>query len=166
MHGHLVWKDFNTAVSLKTIIRQGEQEIELRNLLTNLRAYKASPSQAKWLQQFQWDDLKKTNGDLLLSRMSTNGLFVFPTHKEECDHNKSKLLEVNKSFPVAQVKAVSKGPHSLIRESDKAGGLLNTVYITKKSKVMLTVNLSVRFGLFNGALVIVEDIIYLNGRRC
>lgn len=120
MHGHLVWKDFNTAVSLKTIIRQGEQERELRDLLTNLRAYKASPSQAKWLQQFQWDNLKKTNGDLLLSRMATNGLFVFPTHKEEWDHNKSKLLEVNKSFPVAQVKAVSKGPHSLIGESDKA----------------------------------------------
>lgn len=80
MHGHLVWKDFNTAASLKTKIRQGEQERELRDLLTNLRTYKASPSQAKWLQQFQWDNLKKTNGDLLLSRISTNGLFVFPTH--------------------------------------------------------------------------------------
>lgn len=128
MHGHLVWKDFNTAVSLKTIIRQGEQERELRDLPTNLRTYKASPSQAKWLQQFQWDNLKKTNGDLLLSRISTNGLFVFPTHKEEWVHIKSKLLEVNKSFTVAQVKAVSKGPHSVIGECDKAGGLLNTVY--------------------------------------
>lgn len=29
---------------------------------------------------------------------------------------------------------------------------------------MLTVNLSVRFGLFNSALGIVENIIYLNGR--
>lgn len=76
--------------------------------------------------------------------MSTNGHFVSPTHKEEWTHNKSNLLEVNKSFPVAQEKPVSKGPHSLIGESDKAGGLLNTVYIAKKSKVMLTVNLSVR----------------------
>lgn len=91
MHGHLVWKDINTAVSLKTIIRQGEQERELMDLLTNLRTYTASPSQAKWLQQFQWDNLKKTNEDLLLSRISTNGLFVFPTHKEEWAHIKSKL---------------------------------------------------------------------------
>lgn len=30
---------------------------------------------------------------------------------------------------------------------------------------MLTVNLSVRFGLFNSALGIVENIIYLNGRK-
>lgn len=47
-------------------------------------------------------------------------LFSPPMHKEEWAHNKSKLLDVNKSFPVAQVKAVSKGPHSLIGESDKA----------------------------------------------
>lgn len=50
--------------------------------------------------------------------MSTNGLCVFPTHKEEWAHNKSKLQEVNKSFAVAQVKAVSKGPHSLTGESE------------------------------------------------
>lgn len=37
-------------------------------------------------------------------------LCVFPTHKEEWAHNKSRSLEFNKSFAVAQVKAVSKGP--------------------------------------------------------
>jgi hypothetical protein len=63
MHGHLVWQDFQTAVSLTTIIRQGEEEKELRDVLNNLRQYKATPSQAKWLRQFQWDNLKEKHMD-------------------------------------------------------------------------------------------------------
>lgn len=59
MHGVLVWQDFQTAVALKTIIRQGEQEKELKDVLSNLRQYKVTPPQAIWLQQFQWNNLKK-----------------------------------------------------------------------------------------------------------
>jgi hypothetical protein len=159
MHGHLVWQDFQMAVSLTAIIRQGEEEKELRYVLNNLRQYKATPSQAKWLQQFQWDNLKKknTHGQTLLTNTSTSGLFVFPTHNEEWAHNKSKLLQVNQSYPVAKVVAISKGPHSNTRESERAGGLLKTIYISKNFKVMLTVNLCVPFGLFNGAIGIVKD---------
>lgn len=43
MHGVLVWQDFQTAVALKTIIRQGEQEKELKDVLSNLRQYKVTP---------------------------------------------------------------------------------------------------------------------------
>lgn len=97
--------------------------------------------------------------------MSDRGLFVFPTHDEEWSHNKSKLLEVNKLFPVAKITAVRKGSHSKSDESEKAGGLLNTLYISKGSKVMLSVNLCVRYGLFNGAIGITEDSIYCSERR-
>lgn len=51
MHDHLVWRDFKKVVFLKAIIRQREQEKELRGALTNLRTYNAKPSQGKWLQQ-------------------------------------------------------------------------------------------------------------------
>lgn len=61
MHGVLVWQDFQTAVALKTIIRQGEQEKELKDVLSNLRQYKVTPPQAIWLQQFQWNNLQKMN---------------------------------------------------------------------------------------------------------
>lgn len=165
MHGVLVWQDFQTAVALKTIIRQGEQEKELKDVLSNLRQYKVTPPQAIWLQQFQWNNLKKKYGDELLKVMSDRGLFVFPTHDEEWSHNKSKLLEVNKLFPVAKITAVGKGSHSKSGESEKAGGLLNTLYISKGSKVMLSVNLCVRYGLFNGAIGIIEDILYFSERR-
>lgn len=88
--------------------------------------------------------------------MSDRGLFVFPTHDEEWSHNKSKLLEVNNLFPVAKITDVGKCSHSKSGESEKAGGLPNTLYICKGSKVMLSVNLCVRCGLFNSAIGLVE----------
>lgn len=47
MHGGLVWQEFNTAVALKNVIRQGEHEKELRGVLSSLREYRASPCQAQ-----------------------------------------------------------------------------------------------------------------------
>jgi hypothetical protein len=97
--------------------------------------------------------------------MSDRGLFVFPTHDEEWKHNSEKLIEINQEHPVAKINAISKGPHSKTRENEKAGGLLNSVLLCWKAKVMITVNLCVEFGLFNGAIGIVEDILYFNERK-
>jgi hypothetical protein len=47
--------------------------------------------------------------------------------------------------------------------SDKAGGLLPVVYICKGAKVMLTANMCVPYGLFNGSMGRVEEIIYNTG---
>lgn len=47
MHGVLVWQEFNIAVALKNVIRQGEHEKELRGVLSCLREYRASPCQAQ-----------------------------------------------------------------------------------------------------------------------
>ena len=130
-HGVLVWQDFKTAVVLKKIIRQEENEKELRDVLSSLREYRATPNQAQWLQQFQWNNLKITHGEKLLERMSQSGLFVIPTHEEEWNHNEMKLSDVNKMFPVAKINSVSKGPHSKTNESKKSGGLIDTLYICK-----------------------------------
>lgn len=61
MHGVLVWQEFNTSVVLKNVIQE-EHEKELKDVLSCLREYKASPCQAQWLQQFQRNNLKLTHG--------------------------------------------------------------------------------------------------------
>jgi hypothetical protein len=53
MHGSLVWKEFNAAVLLSTVIRQGEDQTKFKNVLSSLREYKLSSDQAKWLQNYQ-----------------------------------------------------------------------------------------------------------------
>ncbi|XP_021343371.1 ATP-dependent DNA helicase PIF1-like [Mizuhopecten yessoensis] len=165
MHGVLVWNEFDTAVHLQNIVRQGREEEEFRDILLALRQHNVSSTQAKWLQQFQWNNLKAAYGEELLYSMSDEGLFVFPTHAEEWQHNKSKLLEANRNFPIAKCIAVSTGPHSKGGESCKAGGLLDTPYLCRNATVMLSVNLCVPYGLFNGAMGRVTDIIYLENKR-
>ena len=164
LHGVLVWNEFNCAVNLQNIVRQGNNE-QLKNVQLALREYKTTSEHAHWLQMFQWHNLKHSHGENLLKRMSANGLFVFPTHQEVWTHNKSKLIEVNTQFPIARVNAVSSGFHSKSLESDRAGGLQQTLYLCKSAKVMLSVNLCVPFGLFNGAIGNIVDIIYLNDKR-
>ena len=112
MHGSLIWKEFNAAVLLSTVIRQGEDQTQFKNVLSSLREYKLSSDQAKWLQNYHWDDLKKQYGLNFTKSLDNHGLFVFPTHNEEWAHNKIKLLEANEHFPVAKIDAVRHGLHS------------------------------------------------------
>ncbi|XP_053372848.1 uncharacterized protein LOC128546392 [Mercenaria mercenaria] len=164
-HEELVWQDFQYAVTLSTIVRQSADQKNLRDLLMAIREYKATPQQALWLQRFQWKNLQNSYGDELLNRMSENGLFVFPCHEEEWQHNKLKLLEANTVHPVAKLNAICHGPHSKSEGQDKSGGIQQTLFLCKKVKVMLSINLCVPYGLFNGASGTVIDIIYEADQR-
>ena len=164
IHGTLIWQEFNTAVTLTTLVRQSDQEIQLRNVLNALRKYEVSPQQAKWLQKFQWNSLKSEFGPDLLWRMKQYGLCVFPTHQGETAYNFKKLSEFNQSTPVAHITATYEGIHTKI-PCDKAGGLLHELMLCKGAKVMLTSNLNVKFGLFNGSMGTVIDIIYSHGKK-
>jgi hypothetical protein len=54
--------------------------------------------------------------------------------------------------PIAKLVAVGHGFHSKSADSDRSGGLQHTIYLCKDAKVMLSINICVPFGLFNGAL--------------
>ena len=69
-------------------------------------------------------------------------------------------MQVNADHPVVKVSAENRGMHATSSSSEKAGGLVRTLYISVGARVMLTVNLNVSYGLFNGAVGTVMDIIY------
>ena len=163
LHGAIVWKEFQTAVTLSSIIRQNADEAELKEALMAMRTYSLSPAQANWLQQFQWDSLKITHGPSLLERMTKCGLFVFPTHADEWKHNKEQLLNANSTSPIARIKAIDQGQHAKSISSSATNSLIETLFLCRGAKVMLTVNLQVPYGLFNGSMGQVVDILYLNG---
>ena len=99
--------------------------------------------------------------------MDEQGLFVFPTHRLEWERNKTKLLQCNKkpNHPVARIKATDNGRHAQKADSNKAGGLLPLLYLCRDSKVMLVTNLKAEWGLYNGAVGTVVDIVYQDGCR-
>ena len=163
IHGVLIWSQFNHAVALNTIQRQNEDEQQLRNALMSLRNYTVTSEQAEWMQNFQWGNLENQYGSQLTSRISEKGLFVFPTHAEEWQHNKLKLLKANELYPIAKINAECYGPHNKSNRSDRAC-LLRTLFICKNAKVMLSVNLCVQYGLFNGAMGTIKDILFGAGK--
>ena len=92
-HGRLVWTSLDSVVELTQILRQNESEQQLRDVLMSLRTYSTTARQIRWLQQFQWHNLRMSHGLELLVRMDEQGLYVFPTHPLEWERNKTKLLE-------------------------------------------------------------------------
>ena len=91
--------------------------------------------------------------------MSNNGLLIFPTHQQEWEHNKFKLLELNSTFPIAKLTAKYQGPHAQAVTDDYIWTGKHTQPL-KHVKVTLTV----KYGLFNRSYGKVIDIIYLEGR--
>ena len=134
MHGALFWQEFDKAVILKTIVRQGKSEKDFRENLLAIRDSKATPHHAEWLQKCQWINLKHTHGAALLQRMSDQGVFVCPSHSEVWKHNKEKLLEINETYPIAKTNAIPKGFHSSKSGSYSSGRLLITLYLAKKQR--------------------------------
>ena len=96
----------------------------------------------------------------LLADFDQHGFFVFPSHDEEWKHNKGKLLEINQTYPVVKISAEMHGLHANKSSADKAGGLVRLLYVAKQAKVMLTCNIIVKFGLYNGSVGTVIDVIY------
>ena len=103
MHGCLVSKEFDNAIILNSVVRLNEDKLEFKNVLSSSRNYNLDLIQAKWLQRFQWDDMRSTYGNIFIQRLSDDGLFVFPTHNDEWDHNKFKRNELNKQRPIARI---------------------------------------------------------------
>ena len=95
----------------------------------------------------------------LMQRRESSRFFVFPSHEEAANHNNKNLREANKMHPVVKLMAKEKGIHSSSVDTNQAGGLINTPYLCKGAKVMLTANLNVKQGLFNGATGHVVDTI-------
>ena len=166
-HGRLVWTSLDSAVELSQIVRQNESEQQLRDVLMSLRTYSTTPQQIRWLQQFQWHNLCISYGPELLGRMDEQGLYILPTHRLERERSKTKLIECNRlpNHPVAKIKAVDNGRHAQKADSNKAGGLLPLLYLCRESKVMLVVILKADWGLYNGAVGTVVDIVYKDGCR-
>ena len=163
LHGTIVWNSFNNVIKLSTVVRQREDQQMFKDVLTSLRNSTTTKDQAEWLQRFQWDQLRVSHGTELLQDMARTGLFVFPTHDLEWQHNKSKLVELNQNHPIAKVSAENRGLHANSASSEMSGGLAKETYLCKGARVMLTVNINVNYGLYNGAVGEILDILYPEG---
>ena len=71
---------------------------------------------------------------------------------------------MNDKYSITKIQAKGTSSHSKSALGDKAVGLTKSLYICKGAKVMLTSNINAKYGLFNGSMGTVVDIIYCDGR--
>ena len=159
-HGLTTHDEFDEAVVLTEMMRQSSEDAQLRGLLTRMRTYDATKEDLDWLMSLQVD--KQPNK----AWIEDSGLYLFSTHKEEQERNHSKLKEVNSpAAPVAAIRAKDSGPHAAKATADAAGGLSERALFCRGARFMLTSGLCQEWGLYNGAIGVVVDVIFKPGER-
>ena len=133
--GRSAYQSLNKAVVLTQVIRQQGQDpeqVRFRDIL--LRLGDASVTQDDWERL-----MTRRDGQVADKDSFEQALHLLPTVNAVAEHNLEKLRSNGK--PVAEIKAVHRGPKAHIATSDDAGGLEPVIHVAYGARVMLTSNL-------------------------
>jgi hypothetical protein len=102
--------------------------------------------------------------------MDAEGLFLYPSHTLEWKRNEAKLRQRNNADdpafePVLTIKAIETGlQQHVTRPADEYHGLERRVILQRGSPVILTLNLHLKWKLYNGARGTLVHVVYLGDR--
>jgi len=146
-----------TVVTLDTVFRQdgqGQDQKRFRHLLMNVRD--AIPTVDDWRLL-----MNRTDASLDHSTRETfdQAMHLFATNEDVNNHNKRCLLSLNR--PIARSIATSLKRRSYVDADEE--NMETELLLSVGARVMLTSNLWTDAGLVNGALGVVETIVYNPG---
>ena len=157
--GRSLYYKFDKVLKLTQIMRQDENQTELRELLQAIRTGTLKKA-THWplLEKRDYNNLSEEEKKLF----NKEALKICATNKACKAYNVLKLKE--KKVPVAVVEAVNEPKGSKDVESSKAGGLPKDTLLAEGGKVMLHSNLWTEAGLTNGSRGTIWRTIYRPGR--
>ena len=144
--GSIDYHLFDHAVVLDRVMRQAGQNAGqecFRNLLLRLRNAELTVEDWKYL-------MTRTAGEVGDTKSFDEALCLYPTIEAVAEHNVAKLRASGQ--PIAVLRGVHTGPGASKATLDDAGGLEPVICIAHGARVMLSANLWVEVGLFNGAV--------------
>ena len=143
---------FDKSMKLQQVMRQqGEENAIFRGILN--RVADGELTEDDWKNHLCPRELDKLPPE---EQEAFNELGVkLCTTNDACQKfNIKKLLELNQ--PIAQIKAVNKGPEASIQPANSAGNLDNIILLAEGAKVMCTSNLAKNLGVVNGKLNLID----------
>ena len=158
--GRCLYKDnFNKALTLKESMRQrGNDQTIFRNILDGI-ANGEFPDK-------DWENLVKYTSVMNSEEAKEefkDAIKLCACNKDSKSFNIKKIRELNN--PIAPIMAENSSPQAKKVSANKAGGLQNSILLSKGCKVMLLANLWSEYGLTNGAQGILRYIVYEKGKK-
>jgi hypothetical protein len=156
-----------TTMELNIIMRQDEEQRELRELLKNVRIGYPSESDKDVLLSLHLNSSNFTQSQI--KDIEENATYIFANKKDMMEHNWEKLREKHSvNNPVARISTQTttkgityKGRAKCIKKETDIEPMLN---ICRGAKVQITgKNFEPDWGLFNGAVGKVIEIVYKEG---
>jgi len=168
--GNTIYNSFKKVVKLSESKRLREDQFKpiLERILTNMRNGICTHEDFTLLnhhssQQYHQINRLNING-LPLNQIEFDEIFqgndstwYYNTNKEIIEHNLKMLRKLNK--PIIRVDSKNTGSQRNATD-DNTRKLLPTSYYAIDSKVMVTWNLNVKYGLVNGSTGTIKDILY------
>ncbi|KAL2474964.1 ATP-dependent DNA helicase [Abeliophyllum distichum] len=152
--GSLAYSVFNKCIRLSHIFRQaGEDQASLRETLHRLSDGTSTLE--------DWYMFKSRDYSTLTAEEMNNfkySLRLFPTKQSANQYNRKRLIELGR--PIARIVSKNNCETATKSEPDQAKGLEKVLYISVGARVMLRANLTTHYGLVNGAMGTVVDIVY------
>lgn len=150
-------------MQLTGLKRQREGDDEARNLNKRLRVGYPSDDDVKKLISLDLDNIKAKHGQALVNEIKKDAIFLLAKNEHIVEHNFNMLAKVHsKERPVAFIRARSTGPCGglAINKHFELGSITSTIICRGATVSIAGRNFFPAWGLHNGAVGIVEDIIY------
>ena len=144
--GNKLFSYFTTCISLRTAFRQNADD-PFYNMLLETREGRLLECEQNTglLATRKWSNVPKEEQDLFMS----DALYLSPFRDSVWEHNIRELDSLGE--PIVKAMAINNNKTAAAADNDTAG-LPKVVWVAKKSRVMLTMNLWTKAGLVNGTM--------------
>ena len=157
-NGYALYNLFENVVKLTANQRIISGQDEFKEFLLRLRDGSNTEDDWNWITN-KCSYINKSSADL--ERFYTmDSIAIYNSNEEIVKYNIQKLKDLNS--PIVKISATVNDPSARNGNSDQCQQLDNFLYIGHNAKIVLMHNIATKYGLVNGAVGIIKDVIYMD----